>query len=80
MSLSSPTVAALLAAPVNFSDEESRAGIHLPGGLEYTHAEMGVGNTSSKGEIDFELNDGYGQLAHLHRNQDGVIHQDIRIT
>jgi hypothetical protein len=63
-----------------FSGEESRAGIHLPGGLEYTYAEMGVGNSSSKGEIAFELNDSYGQFADLHWNQDGVIHQDLVVS
>lgn len=63
-----------------FSGEESRAAIHLPGGLEYTYAEMGVGNSSLTGEIAFELNDSYGQFAHIHWNQDGVIHQDVQVA
>lgn len=63
-----------------FSGEESRAGIHLPGGLEYTYAEMGVGNSTLTGEIAFELNDSYGQFANIHWNQDGVIHHEIRVA
>ena len=63
-----------------FSGEESRAGIHLPGGLEYTYAEMGVGNSSSTGKIAFELTESYGQFSNLHWNQDGVIHQDVVIS
>ncbi len=60
-----------------FSGEASRAGIHLPNGIEYTYAEMGLGNSSSKGDIALELSESYGQFANLHWNQDGVIHHDI---
>ncbi len=62
-----------------FSGNESRAGIHLPGGIEYTYAEMGVGNTSVTGDIAFDLNDSYGQFVNMHWNQNGVIHKDVTI-
>jgi hypothetical protein len=63
-----------------FSGEESRAAIHLPGGLEYTYAEMGVGNSSVTADIALELTDSYGQFSHIHWNQDGVIHQDVAVS
>lgn len=56
-----------------FSGEESRARIHLPGGFEYTYAEMGVGNSKVSSAIDLHLTDSYGQFNILHMNQDGVI-------
>lgn len=56
-----------------FSKEEMRAGIHLPGGFEYTYAEMGSGTSSVKGPIPLEFKDSYGQFSELHMNQDGVI-------
>ena len=63
-----------------FNGEESRAAIHLPGGLEYTYAEMGVGNSSVTSDIALDLNDSYGQFSQLHWNQDGVIHKDLVIS
>ena len=63
-----------------FNGKESRAGIHLPGGLEYTYAEMGTGTSSLRGEIAFELNEDYGQFAHIHWNQDGVIHKELHVA
>lgn len=58
-----------------FSGEEARAGIHLPDGFEYTHAEMGSGTSriSSDATMQYELSDSYGQFNLLHMNQDGVI-------
>ena len=56
-----------------FSGEESRARIHLPGGFEYTYAEMGIGNSKVTSTINLDLTDSYGQFNELHMNQDGVI-------
>jgi hypothetical protein len=55
------------------SGEEFRAAIHLPGGFEYTTAEMGSGRTTARSGIEFELTDTYGQFNVVHLNQDGVI-------
>lgn len=56
-----------------FSGEPVRSGISLPGGFEYTFAEMGNGNTKSRAEIQLDLKDSYGQFNALNLNQDGVI-------
>lgn len=60
-----------------FTGAESRAGIHLPQGLEYSYAEMGTGSSTSTGDITLELSDSYGQFCYLHWNQDGVIHKNV---
>ena len=54
--------------------EEHRARIDLPHGFEYTLAEMGRGWTKAIGPIKFELADSYGQFAHIHLSQSGVVH------
>lgn len=57
-----------------FSGQPSRSRINLPGGFEYTVAEMGSGSTrcETKGlELNFDKS--YGQFNILHMNQDGVI-------
>jgi hypothetical protein len=56
-----------------FSGDALRSGISLPGGFEYTYAEMGNGNTTSRAGIKLELRDSYGQFNRLHMNQDGII-------
>ena len=56
-----------------FDGSPTRSGISLPGGFEYTYAEMGNGNTTSRAEIKLDLKDSYGQFNVLHMNQDGVI-------
>jgi hypothetical protein len=56
-----------------FDGEPVRSRINLPGGFEYTVAEMGNGNTTTSGSIALELTDSYGQFNELHMNQDGVI-------
>jgi hypothetical protein len=58
-----------------FSGEDVRAGIHLPGGFEYTYAEMASGTSTVSGEIKMDLDESYGQFAEMHMNQDGVIRQ-----
>jgi hypothetical protein len=62
-------------APIisSFDGEPVRSGISLPGGFEFTYAEMGNGNTTSRAEIKLELKDSYGQFNLLHMNQDGII-------
>jgi len=53
---------------------EHRARIDLPNGFEYTLAEMGSGTSQAKGPIAFEVSDSYGQFAHIHLNNQGVVH------
>lgn len=50
-----------------------RAQIHLPNGFEYLVAEMGRGWSSSKGPVSMELEDSYGQFAHLHLSPTGPV-------
>lgn len=57
-----------------FSGEETRAGIHLPGGFEYTYAENCKGSTTAKtDDIELSLSESYGHICNLHMNQHGVI-------
>ena len=62
-------------APImsKFDGHATRSGISLPNGFEYTFAEMGNGNTTSRAAIKLDLKDSYGQFNVLHMNQDGVI-------
>ena len=53
---------------------EFRGAIVLEGGFEYARAEMGRGWSKTDGPIKLEFADSYGQFAHLHLNQDGVVH------
>ena len=50
-----------------------RSRIDLPNEFEYTIAEMGNGNTTSRAGIQLDLKDSYGQFCLLHMNQDGII-------
>lgn len=52
---------------------EHRARIDLPNGFEYTIAEMGSGSSKSQGPMPLEFNDSYGQFAHIHLNNQGVV-------
>ncbi len=54
--------------------EPTRARIDLPEGFEYTLAEMGSASATTSGEIALNLKDSYGQFAHLHLNNHGVVH------
>lgn len=56
-----------------FDGQPVRSGIHLPGGFEYTYAEMGNGNSKVDAGIKLDLNDSYGQFNVLHMTQDGVV-------
>ena len=56
------------------SGEEFRAAIQLPGGFEYSHAEMATGKSRVFGAgIELEFDGTYGQFNLLHMNQNGVI-------
>jgi hypothetical protein len=50
-----------------------RSRIDLPGGFEYTIAEMGNGSSTVRAGIALDLKNSYGQFNVLHMNQDGVI-------
>jgi len=52
---------------------ESRAQIVLPNGFEYEIAEIGSGTTKTQGRIQLDLKASYGQFAHLHLNNKGVV-------
>jgi hypothetical protein len=52
---------------------EHRARIDLPDGFEYRIAEMGSGTTKATGAITFNLKDTYGQFAHIHLSNKGVV-------
>ncbi len=56
-----------------FSGKEDRKGIHLPGGFEYTYAEIGSGNSRVTAGLQLSFSNTYGQFCYLHMNQDGVI-------
>ena len=53
--------------------EVHRARISLPEGFEYTLAEMGSSNFSTRGPIELNHEDRYAQFAHLHLNNQGVV-------
>jgi hypothetical protein len=53
---------------------EHRARIDLPNGFEYTLAEMGRGWSKTTGPIALDFADTYGQFAHIHLSQSGVVH------
>ena len=55
------------------SGEEFRARIDLPGGFEYTTAEMGTGESRTNAGLEINLSGSYGQFNTIHMNQDGVI-------
>jgi hypothetical protein len=55
------------------SGEESRAQIVLPAGFEYAVAEIGSASSRTRGPVVVEIDDKYGQFAHLHLNNSGVV-------
>jgi len=52
---------------------EHRVRIDLPDGFEYRIAEIGSGTTRCAGPIELDLKDSYGQFAHLHIGNRGVM-------
>jgi hypothetical protein len=53
--------------------EEHRARIDLPGGFEYSLAEIGSSSFQTRGPITLSHDDRYAQFAHLHMNNQGVV-------
>ena len=53
--------------------EPSRAQIVLPDGFEYAIAEIGSASSRTKGPVVVEIESKYGQFAHLHLNNRGVV-------
>lgn len=58
-----------------FSKQETRKGIHLPGGFEFTYAEVASGRSKVTAGITLDLKDSHGHFCELHMNQDGVIRE-----
>jgi hypothetical protein len=56
------------------TQQEHRARIDIPHGFEYSVAEMGRGWTRTSHPMKLEFADSYGQFAHIHLCQSGVIH------
>ena len=52
---------------------ETRARIDLPDGFEYAVAEIGSASSRTKGPVVVEIDSKYGQFAHLHLNNHGVV-------
>ena len=52
---------------------ESRAQIVLPDGFEYAVAEIGSASSTTRGAGQVSMKDTYGQFAHLHLNNHGVV-------
>ena len=52
---------------------EHRARIDLPNGFEYTLADMGRGWTKTKGPIELDVSDSYGQFAHVNLCETGIV-------
>jgi hypothetical protein len=55
------------------SGRESRVQIVLPEGFEYAIAEIGSASSRTEGPVVVEISDKYGQFAHLHLNNNGVV-------
>jgi hypothetical protein len=56
--------------------EEHRARIDLTDGFEYTVAEMGSSTFHTSGPIKLSHEDRYAQFAHIHLNNQGVVHSN----
>jgi hypothetical protein len=52
---------------------EHRVRIDMPDGFEFRIAEIGSGTTRCAGPIEFDLKNSYGQFAHLHISNKGVL-------
>ena len=73
--LTIPGVAEAVGEPIRnpVTGAEHRARIDLPAGFEYRIAEMGSGTTSAGGAIKLDLKDSYGQFAHIHLSNTGIV-------
>jgi hypothetical protein len=52
---------------------ETRARIDLPNGFEFRLAEVGSGTTKATGAMKLAFADSYGQFAHIHLSNNGVV-------
>jgi hypothetical protein len=52
---------------------EHRVRIDLPHGFEYRIAEVANGTSKATGAIKLDLKDTYGQFAHIHLSNNGVV-------
>jgi len=70
-----PGIVDTLGEPIRnpVTGDPHRARIDLPHGFEYAIAEMGSGRSNTLGPIPMELKDTYGQFAHIHLTQNGVV-------
>jgi hypothetical protein len=57
--------------------DEHRVRIDLPKGFEYRLAEIGSGRSSTKGKIQFDLKDTYGQFARIHLSHAGIVDEAV---
>jgi hypothetical protein len=53
--------------------KEARTQIVMPEGFEYAVAEIGSASSMTKGPVQVEMKDTYGQFARLHLNNHGVV-------
>jgi len=53
--------------------EELKAQIVMPNGFEYAVADIGSGRSKTKGPLEVDFGETYGQFAHLHMNSHGVV-------
>ena len=53
--------------------KESRTQIVMPDGFDYAVAEIGSAPSKTKGPVQVEMQDKYGQFARLHLNNHGVV-------
>jgi hypothetical protein len=54
---------------------EHRARIDMLEGFEYELAEIGSATTRTEGNVKLDLKASYGQFAHIHLNNQGVVRQ-----
>lgn len=54
--------------------DEHRVRIDIPDGFEYRIAEIGSASSKTQGNIQLNLENSYGQFAHIHLNNHGVVH------
>ena len=59
---------------ISCSGAETRAQIVLPDGFEYAVADIGSASSrTSGGPVQVDFKDSYGQFAHLHLDNNGVV-------
>jgi hypothetical protein len=56
---------------------EHRVRIDLPKGFEYRLAEIGSGRSTTKGKIQLDLKDTYGQFARIHLSHAGIVDKAV---